>query len=363
MAGTAAAVAAAAAGARTVLISARPGATALCSGAWLGHMPRPFVERLAAEDYVVTPAPERLPWPDGRLLAFDECESAHAIVWGARALVCGIVGVPTFPAAVLVDLWRDRIPAALSSITIEMPGTPVAGWAPASLARLIERNPVAFCDAVAAHVRRTGADALVVPTLFGLEAAGRTRSAIGDRLGVRVFEAPGGTPSLAGWRLWRALGACLSRADVSVIEGAVTGFASVGGRVTEISVAGQSSEHRLTARTFVLATGKFLGGGITADATFRESVFGLPVRVEHLGERFDRVEPLALTNAERSAHQPLLTAGVATDSSGRPIDPAGTVVLDNVLVAGVVRAGIEGGAMNLGNVAADGWAAGERAAA
>jgi hypothetical protein len=59
-------------------------------------------------------------------------------------LVCGIAGLPRFHARSLAALWADGagLPAAaLGAITIELQATPAAGWAPASLAAALEREP------------------------------------------------------------------------------------------------------------------------------------------------------------------------------------------------------------------------------
>ena len=118
----------------------------------------------------------------------------------------------------------------------------------------------------------------------------------------------------------------------------------------------------MAARAFVLAGGKFAGGGIVADERLHEPALGCPVWVEHLGAAFHAPEPLALTRPERDAAQPLLGAGVRDDGSGRPVDPRGDVVYRNVRVAGSIRAGIETARLGLGEAAADGWAMGEAAA-
>ena len=364
VAGAAAAVSAARAGARAALVSARPGATALCSGAWRGSLPSEFAHLLAETGYYVVAAPTELPWLDGGFRNFDECHAAHAIEWGERTLVCGIVGLPLFHATVLARCWQPRVNGDIATATIELPETPAAGWAPASLARFIERHAARFGELLAPHVRSARADAVMLPAIIGVDAAEATRNAIENVVGARIVELAGGTPSLPGWRLRRSLRAALERAGVTVVNGAATTSAREARRANSITIAvADGSETRLDARSFVLATGKFVGGGIIADGAFSEPVFDLPVWVDHLGERFETVNPLALTSAQRSARQPLLFAGVAADDTGRPVDAHDNILLENVFVAGAVRAAWDGSGMNLGHVATDGWAAGARAAA
>jgi glycerol-3-phosphate dehydrogenase subunit B len=92
-----------------------------------------------------------------------------------------------------------------------------------------------------------------------------------------------------------------------------------------------TTEYR--AERYVLATGRFLGGGLWADMErVSEPLFHLPVsqpgsRGEWFRERFFQPE----------AH-PIHRAGIVTDRELRPVDAEGKVVLENVLAAGSILA-------------------------
>jgi anaerobic glycerol-3-phosphate dehydrogenase len=119
----------------------------------------------------------------------------------------------------------------------------------------------------------------------------------------------------------------------------------------------------ITARSFVLATGKYLSGGITAAEQFHESVFDLPIWLEHLGDVFSAPDPLPLTDAVRAEWQPVLHAGVHTDAMSRPVDRTGQPLFNNVFVAGTIRADWSAVDAGLGATAEDGWTAGMNATA
>lgn len=123
----------------------------------------------------------------------------------------------------------------------------------------------------------------------------------------------------------------------------------------------RAGDEIIHARSFVLATGKFVAGGITAREEFRESVFDLPVWLEQLGEIFTTADALTLTDPLRTERQALLHAGVHTDAQQRPVDRAGDVVYENVFVAGTVRSEWSTAAAGLGSCAEDGWNAGVNA--
>jgi anaerobic glycerol-3-phosphate dehydrogenase len=119
----------------------------------------------------------------------------------------------------------------------------------------------------------------------------------------------------------------------------------------------------IAARAFVLATGKFIGGGITAEQRFEEGALGCDVALERFGRTFD--DPgaaLVLTDPVRTEPQPVLTLGIVNDDDGRPLRPAGDVCYTNVFAAGAVRAGVATATLGLGAAATDGWRTGERAA-
>ena len=85
----------------------------------------------------------------------------------------------------------------------------------------------------------------------------------------------------------------------------------------------------LEADDFVLATGKFFGGGLHADMDgVRETVFGLDVVYE--ADRSKWFDP------DFFAHQPFLDFGVATDPDGHPFRNG--AVVPNLVATGQIKA-------------------------
>jgi anaerobic glycerol-3-phosphate dehydrogenase len=147
--------------------------------------------------------------------------------------------------------------------------------------------------------------------------------------------------------------------QVTVLTGRARVAETTGAQVQSVRTAAD----RISAQAFVLASGKWVGGGISADAEFRESVFDLPVWLEQLGDVFTAADALPLTDPVRTEPQPLLSAGVHTDAEQRPVNRAGDVVYSNVFVAGSVRADWSVMNAGLGHCAEDGWTAGTKASA
>jgi glycerol-3-phosphate dehydrogenase subunit B len=363
IAGVAAALASSARGARVTLIRRAPGATALSVGGWLGPMVAPLATHFedVQHPWPIAPA-SGLPAPDGSWRSYAHAAAAHAIPLQSPALVCGISGLAGFHAAALVRLWQDLAPVELTATQVTLDATPAAGWSSVSLAAALERSSSEIAAALSARVKETRARSVLLPAVLGIEQSAAVRTAVEAVCGVPVIEALGSTPSLPGWRLRVALDRMLARANISLVTGAVKERAN-GSHLSSISVATNADQVELEAKAFVLATGKFIGGGIEADGRLREAALNCPIWIEHAGDTFEHAEPLSLTNADRREEQPLLSAGVDVDAEGRPIDRQGNLVYTNVWAAGTVRKGGESPAYGLGHAAAEGWAAGERATA
>jgi glycerol-3-phosphate dehydrogenase subunit B len=87
------------------------------------------------------------------------------------------------------------------------------------------------------------------------------------------------------------------------------------------------------AERYILATGRFLGGGLQADTErISEPLFHLPIlqpesRGKWFRERFFQPES-----------HPIHRAGIVADAELRPVDAGGRVILKNVRVAGSILA-------------------------
>jgi glycerol-3-phosphate dehydrogenase subunit B len=87
-----------------------------------------------------------------------------------------------------------------------------------------------------------------------------------------------------------------------------------------------------SADRFILATGRFIGGGLKADEEkLFDPLFNLPVLQPGPRDNW-------FANSFFNSH-PIHEAGILTDSSFRPVDEKGEQLLDNVWIAGSILAG------------------------
>lgn len=192
---------------------------------------------------------------------------------------------------------------------------------------------------------RTGADLVAFPPGF-------------VKLPANGFELLAAVPSPHGWRLHKALEAVLRRARVEVVAAEVTGFRTRGARL----LAARAGDRELAADSFVLASGRFIGGGLVKSRLVREPLLDLAVYYQ--GEPIAAAYP-RLRHLEYLDPAPAFRTGLLTDSELRPVGEDGEPAFANLWAAGSVLGGYDygGGGCGFGVPLLTGWLAGRRAAA
>jgi glycerol-3-phosphate dehydrogenase subunit B len=273
----------------------------------------------------------------------------------ARLGVVALAGTQTVEAR-LVALGLRRVLAPLSDSTVVGPDLyRQRGDALRTLpeiARDLDQpgRRAAFAESLGRAAAQAHVTHLLVPTL-GIEDPVGARAELERHLQMPVFELLGAPPSVPGLRLQRALEAAAAKAGIR----AVHGIAERGAGSDVQIVRGVECEP-VRAGAVVLATGRFLGGGIRCepDGHLRETVFDLPASAA--GRSVLTALPNEHLFAEHAAGpHPGLAAGIHADSDLR----AGSVFVCGAVLAGFDPARDEGG---LGVCALTGVLAGQNAA-
>jgi anaerobic glycerol-3-phosphate dehydrogenase len=171
------------------------------------------------------------------------------------------------------------------------------------------------------------------------------------------FELLAAVPSPHGWRLQRALEAALEAIGIGFVHGEVDGVRANGRWVEAVL----TPSHELHADRFVLATGRFLGGGLVKEREVREPVFNLGVF--HEGRRVDREWPFWLQHLERQSPTSAFRTGLLTDERLRPLNWEGEVAYENLHAAGAILGGYDyARGFGFGVPILTGWLAGRWAA-
>ncbi len=414
MAGAVAALSARAGGARVALIRRSPGATALSSGAisvapdlgagpdeplaWrrgpvdaarrlaalrpehpyalvgpdLARLPEALAFTARALDPLLSPALDRprfLATPLGGAAGAALCQRSMAAgdLLTARGplAVVGFRGHLGFDAGLVAALLARCVPRGgpeAFSVEVELPFDDPAAR-PHELARALDAPGAAerLGERVHAALAGRGAGTALLPPVLGLVPAARMVERLAEAAGLPVAETLSDVPSVPGLRLQARLEAALRDAGVEIIQGAARG-APVPGDALEADGA------TVVAGWWVLATGRFVGGGIARRGALIEPALGLSVEAAegreagvHLAQR----PAASLTTRDRRAAQPLLSAGLRVDAALRPLDDRGRPVHPHLLAAGAVVGGHEhaGDGTGLGVAVLTGYLAGRRAAA
>jgi glycerol-3-phosphate dehydrogenase subunit B len=193
----------------------------------------------------------------------------------------------------------------------------------------------ALAEQLADSVEQLGLDLLVLPPCVG--ATWPEHREIFDVLDAavpcRVAESAAGQNAIHGWRLDRFLRALTAETTLSV---RVLDVTIEDGKLTGIATDSETVE----ASAYVLATGRWVGGGLPSQPPLREALFGLDLWLDGAPiPRPDEVWTPNLLAEHVWADHPLFRAGLATDDSLRPLDRRGQPVADNLFAAGRILAG------------------------
>jgi glycerol-3-phosphate dehydrogenase subunit B len=226
---------------------------------------------------------------------------------GKRVAVVGIAAVSDYDAAATAAALSEAgLRARAVSVDLDLP--------PAASLTDVYGHP--------APAVRDNAEAIAYPPGF-------------TDLPEHAFELLATLPSAHGWRLQRALDAALTDHGVDVAQGAITGVRARGRRLE----AAVTASTELPADQFVLATGRYLGGGLVKRRGVTEPVCDLGVF--HDGARVDREWPVRLRHLEQLSPHPAFRTGVLTDDRLRPLDWEGLVAYDNLRAAGSLLGGYD----------------------
>ena len=203
-----------------------------------------------------------------------------------------------------------------------------------ALARLMEKN--SFRENIGREIKKQlqGETRVGFPALLGMHDPIQVKEGLEEIMGTKVFEMPILPPSVPGKRIFDRFKEWLLRKGITFLLGYPVSKATVTGkRCQGIEVQHPPVITSYSGDHFILATGRFIGGGLKADSKkIYEPVFNLPVhqppsREGWFGRSF-------LGDLPHPIHQ----AGVLTNASFQPVDERGNVILENVWVAGSVLA-------------------------
>jgi glycerol-3-phosphate dehydrogenase len=389
MAGTMAALAAADAGQEVVVVRKGYGATALSSGAIdVGaaseELPdvktalATFREAMDSVGYPVTGAPSkvvRLPTAQGTLkpthLYPATMNSGVVDRWGIEEhlLVVGVPQLADFDVRAVAAGLTEALPGLTApGVDIPLAGIPRLDTLPRGhnatpfeLADLLDDSAIArtWGQAIRDAVRDAGATRALLPPICGMTNWPQIHAILEKEIGVPCFEPLTVPPSLWGRRLQAALEALLRLRSVRVVHATVDGFAREGSRIGTVRASQKRARFAWTPGRVVLATGRFIAGGLARDSRLHETAFDLPLFLD--GVALDGTPPATLLDPQFAHDQALFRVGVEVDSRQRPLSILGRPAFSNLHAAGAIQARWDyaTGQGGLGTALVSGWHAGK----
>jgi glycerol-3-phosphate dehydrogenase subunit B len=244
-----------------------------------------------------------------------------------KVLIVGFRGFKDFYAGYTADQLKCR------GIVIPFSEFQGQEMIATSIARLMERG--SFREALGREVKKhiNGESRIGFPALLGIHNPLRVKKDLEEIIGVEVFEIPILPPSIPGMRIFRHFKEWLIQRGVTFLLGHSVLKANLNAKRCEsIEVSHPPLSQSYSADRFILATGRFMGGGLKADEeNIFEPLFNLPLLQPGSRDNW-------FANSFFNSH-PIHRAGILTDSSLRPVNEKGEQLLDNVWIAGSILAG------------------------
>lgn len=244
-----------------------------------------------------------------------------------KTLIVGFEGFRDFSANYIArqNKWRG--------ITIKIPEAKSHEISSIYISRLMERE--SFRETIAMEVKKNlkNESHIGFPAILGLHDPVKVKTDLEKRIGTYVFEIPTLPPSIPGLRIYNRFKEWLINKGVTIISGYQVSNVSLNkGRCEGIFIQDKKISDFYSADNFILATGRFMGGGLIATRErIIEPIFDLPL--------IQPATPEEWFEKSFFDKHPVHMAGISTDSSLRPLWSKGGFALENLWVAGTILSG------------------------
>jgi glycerol-3-phosphate dehydrogenase subunit B len=199
-------------------------------------------------------------------------------------------------------------------------------------ALILPRNREKLAAALRPHIN--DAQIIGLPAILGLYRTQEVVTDLQERMGVPAFEIPTIPPSVPGLRLKEAFERGLRTKGIKYIsqKRVLTVRQRAGGQF-EIDIGRTSPELTVRSRGIILASGRFIGGGLHADRIrIKETIFDLPVYQPASRTEWHRRDVL-----DARGHL-VNQAGVEIDDSFRPLNRSRQPAFKTLFAAGSLLA-------------------------
>ncbi|MFW9844045.1 MAG: anaerobic glycerol-3-phosphate dehydrogenase subunit GlpB, partial [Candidatus Thorarchaeota archaeon] len=192
------------------------------------------------------------------------------------------------------------------------------------------------------HIKQIGATHIAFPPVLGIRNALENKIKLEEMTGTTVFELLGFPPSIPGQRLQKSLETIFVKSGGKLLHGhEAISYEIDGSLLKSITAVTPRRKVTIDAKAFLLATGKYIGGGIAGDERgLKETIFGLmPVTGDY--HSAENIVPSRSTSTLSISPigQPIQSCGLSVDPQFRPVTEEGIEWAENLFAAGAILAG------------------------
>ena len=199
-------------------------------------------------------------------------------------------------------------------------------------ALILPENRQAFAQVVKPHIKK--AQIVALPDILGLYRTQEVVSDLEKLIGVPMFEIPTIPPSISGLRLKEAFERGLRTKGVNYFsQKRVLEVRHNIDEYFELDIGRETTEHTVQSKGIILASGRFIGGGLHADRKcIKETILDLPVTQPGNRSEWHRRDFL-----DSSGHA-VNKAGLEIDDSFRPLNNTHQPAFRTLFAAGSILA-------------------------
>ncbi len=285
--------------------------------------------------------------------------SMHGVAEASNIFVAGVEGLKDFsPALVAQGLANRRAYAGKNIVPVLLPSPfPLQrDLSTLDLARYLD-TPEGIhwlSKSLNKYIVRGVPGAMFVPAILGTAANGDVHDAIKDRTGHIVNEISSLPPAVTGLRLHALLLRLLKKYDVDLIEqSTVTGSEIEGRRCKALITTNNGQPRRYEARSFIIATGGVLGEGfVTEPERAWEPIFNIDLPLNPASPEWSLPEAYPACRQTPGTSRPshgFALLGPDVDAKLRPLGKDGAPLCDNVFFIGKTLGGYDHAAEKSGN--------------
>ena len=254
---------------------------------------------------------------------------------GKTLLVAGIRGLTGFSAAQVAQGALSEYDRTVA-VEVVLPGVK-NNVPPQILASRMEDPGIQseFIRQVSDRANQRGVDADVcgIPAVCGINNSHKILTDMEKKVGLPMFEIPGGPPSVPGLRLKHAFERILAERGARLLSNVRLKDPVFDGKRFTVTADFSPHPRKIRARGIVLATGRFFGSGLHARRErIVETLFHLDV-TQPLGRRHWHDNRFLTPRGHR-----INRAGIETDSRFRPLDERRRPVYAHLYAAGSILA-------------------------